>query len=203
MAQKTTGIRSVLSHPRIYDFFQTLMGGRNGRSDFAERFLRARKGDNVLDVGCGTAELLAYLPQVNYWGFDISERYIEAARERYGARGNFVCKLVDLSDLAKLPKFDLVIASGVIHHLDDDAAIRLFELAKTALRPGGRFVSIDPVLCKKQNPVARLLVSYDRGQNVCDGSGYQQLASRAFQKVSGSERHQKWIPYSHWIMECQ
>jgi len=99
-----------------------------------------------------------------------------------------------LSDLAKLPKFDLVIASGVIHHLDDDATINLFELAKTALRPGGRFVSIDPVLCKKQTPVARLLVSYDRGQNVCDGSGYQQLASRAFQKVSGSERHQKWIP---------
>jgi len=65
MAQKTTGIRSVLSNPGIYDFFQTLMGGRNGRSDFAQRFLRARESDNVLDIGCGRAELLAYLPQVN------------------------------------------------------------------------------------------------------------------------------------------
>jgi SAM-dependent methyltransferase len=177
------------------------MGAKSGRSDFA-RFVRACEGDNVLDIGCGTAELLDYLPPVNYWGFDISERYIEAARERYGARGNFVCKLVDSSDLARLPKFDVVIASGVIHHLDDDVAINMFDLAKKALRPSGRFVSIDPVLCERQNPVARMLVNCDRGQNVCDGAGYLRLAGRIFENVSGVERHQKWIPYSQWIMEC-
>jgi SAM-dependent methyltransferase len=203
MAQTTTGVRGILSNPVIYDFFQNLMGAKSGRSDFAQRFVKARAGDNVLDIGCGTAELLDYLPPVNYWGFDISERYIEAARERYGERGHFVCKLVDSSDLAQLPKFDIVIASGVIHHLDADAAINLFDLAKSALGPQGRFVSIDPVLCDKQNPVARMLVSYDRGQNVCDGAGYRRLASRSFETVSGVERHQKWIPYSHWIMECQ
>ncbi|WP_408480961.1 class I SAM-dependent methyltransferase [Paraburkholderia graminis] len=133
----------------------------------------------------------------------MSERYIEAARERYGARGNFVCKLVDLSDLAKLPKFDLVIASGVIHHLDDDATINLFELAKTALRPGGRFVSIDPVLCKKQTPVARLLVSYDRGQNVCDGSGFNSSQAGLSRRSLGVNAIKSGFLYSHWIMECQ
>lgn len=203
MAQITTGLRSILSNPKVYDFFQSLMGGDEGRTDFAQRFIRARPGDKVLDIGCGTAELLAYLPEVDYWGYDISSEYIAAAKARYGVRGNFVCKLLDMSDLEALPKFDIVIASGLIHHLDDAAAVKLFELVKAALLPDGRLVSIDPVLCEKQNPIARLLVSYDRGQNVCDGTGYAHLARNVFGNVSGTERHQKWIPYSHWIMECK
>ncbi|WP_454732082.1 MULTISPECIES: class I SAM-dependent methyltransferase [Cupriavidus] len=203
MAQITTGIRRVLSHPGIYDFFQVLMGGRHGRSTFAREHVRARAGDNVLDIGCGTAELLAYLPEVRYWGFDISERYISAATARFGAQGNFVCKLVDFSDLEGLPKFDIVIASGLIHHLDEEQAEGLFRLAKAALRPGGRLVSIDPCFAAEQNPIARMLVSYDRGRNVCDGEGYKRLASRVFDDVSGVVRHQAWIPYTHWIMECR
>jgi SAM-dependent methyltransferase len=203
MAQITNGIRGVLSSPKIYDAFQILMGGRRGRSDFAQRFIRASAGDKVLDIGCGTAELLAYLPEVQYWGYDISNPYIEAARARYGARGCFTCKFLDEEDLVKLPRFDMVIASGVIHHLNEEAVIRLFELAKAALHPRGRFVSIDPVLSEKQNPIARLLVSYDRGQNVCDAEGYLRLARKSFGQVTGTERHQAWIPYSHWILECQ
>lgn len=203
MAQITTGIRGVLSHPVVYDAFQMLMGGRRGRFTFAHNYVRATAGDRILDIGCGTAELRAYLPEVEYWGFDISERYIAAATARYGVRGNFVCKLLDFSDLPALPKFDVVIASGLIHHLDSDAAKDLFRLAKAALRPGGRLVSIDPCFAQGQNPISRFLVSYDRGRNVCDGEGYMRLASAVFRHVSGEARHQVWIPYTHWIMECR
>ncbi len=156
----------------------------------------------MLDIGCGTAELLAYLPEVEYWGFDVSESYIAAARKRYGPKGNFVCKLLDLKDLETLPKFDVVIASGLLHHLDTDAAHELFRLAKAALRPGGRLVTIDCCFADGQNMISRLLVSYDRGQNVLDGEGYRKLATPVFKEVAGRVRHQAWIPYTHWIMEC-
>lgn len=202
MTQITTGIRRVLSHPMVYDTFQTLMGGKGGRSSFARDFVRVQPGDRVLDIGCGTAELRAYLPDVEYWGYDISESYIAAATNRYGAQGNFVCKLLDFQDLENLPKFDVAIASGLIHHLDADTANHLFRLAKAALRPGGRLVTIDPCFAPEQNPISRLLVSYDRGQNVLDGDGYTKLASAVFPKIEGRVRHQTWIPYTHWIMEC-
>ncbi|QET02048.1 MULTISPECIES: class I SAM-dependent methyltransferase [Cupriavidus] len=203
MAQITSGVRRVLSHPAVYDAFQLFMGGNSTRNDFARDSIRVRPGDNVLDIGCGTAEIRAFLPEVNYWGFDISEAYIEAARKRYGAQGNFVCKLLDYSDLETLPKFDVVLGCGLLHHLDSDAANHLFQLAKTALKPGGRLVTIDPCYAKGQNPISRLLVSYDRGQNVLTDEGYVKLASSVFSDVTGRVRHQAWIPYTHWIMECR
>ncbi|PLP96983.1 class I SAM-dependent methyltransferase [Cupriavidus pauculus] len=202
MAQITTGIRRVLSHPAVYDAFQLFTGSKWGRARFA-RQVAARPGDRVLDIGCGTAELLDYLPEVEYWGFDVSESYIAAASKRYGPRGNFVCKLLDSKDLESLPKFDVVIASGVLHHLDTDTAHELFRLARSALRPGGRFVSIDCCYDNHQNTVSRLIVSLDRGQNILDGDGYKKLASTAFDDVVGRVYHQVWIPYTHWIMECR
>jgi SAM-dependent methyltransferase len=203
MAQITTGIRKVLSHPTVYDAFQIFMGGSRGRSRFARDYIRARPGDHVLDIGCGTAEIRAFLPDVKYWGFDISETYIEAAKKRYGSQGNFMCKLLDFPDLEKLPKFDVVLGCGLLHHLDAGAAEHLLRLAKAALKPGGRLVTIDGCYAQGQNPIARLLVSYDRGQNVMDGDGYKKLASSVFSDIVGRVRHQAWIPYTHWIMECR
>jgi SAM-dependent methyltransferase len=202
MGQITTGIRSILSSPAVYNAFQWLMGGTRGRRHFADNHVRAKDGDYVLDVGCGTAALLDFLPEVDYWGYDISESYIKAARLHFGSRGHFVCKILDQKELAALPKFDIVLASGLLHHLDDSAAVALMELAHSALKPGGRLVTIDPCFADGQNPVARLLVSRDRGQNVRTGEQYLQLAENVFSEITGTVHHWNWIPYTHWIMEC-
>ena len=54
---------------------------------------------SVLDLGCGTAELLAYLPDdITYIGVDISEKAIETARERFKDRPKthlFACDFRD------------------------------------------------------------------------------------------------------------
>ncbi|NLI82617.1 MAG: class I SAM-dependent methyltransferase [Deltaproteobacteria bacterium] len=203
MGQMTTGLRSVLSHPWIYDAFQNLMGARIGRRDFSANFVRPYPGCRLLDMGCGTAQILDYLPEgVEYWGYDIHPGYIAAARRRFGEKGRFACRLLEESELAGMPPFDIVLASGLLHHLDDDAARDVFRLAKRALRPGGRFVSIDPVFAENQNPLARMLISRDRGRNVRDAQGYLALARREFDLVEGVVRHRSWVPYTHWIMEC-
>ena len=44
----------------------------------------------VLDVGCGPANILAYLPPVDYTGVDLNEKHIAYAREAYGDRGRFI-----------------------------------------------------------------------------------------------------------------
>ena len=76
----------------------------------------------ILDVGCGPADILAYLPNVDYWGFDISEAYIERAGNAFGTRGHFNCKQLQVDDLDELPKFDVVLAIGLLHHIDDQVA---------------------------------------------------------------------------------
>jgi SAM-dependent methyltransferase len=202
--QITTGLRSVLSHPWIYDSFQNILGARSGRRDFSANFVRAYPGCRLLDVGCGTAQILDYLPEdVDYWGYDINPEYIAAAQAKFGpVKGRFACRVLEESEMAGILPFDIVLASGLLHHLDDDTARNILRLSRLALKPGGRFVSIDPVFAADQNPIARVLISRDRGQNVRDAEGYLALARHEFHLVEGMVRHRIWIPYTHWIMEC-
>lgn len=202
MAQTTTGLHAILGHPRVYTAFQYLMGARSGWQRLADEHIQAKPGDAILDIGCGPADILAYLPPVRYWGFDISEDYIARARARYGERGTFACKYLAEDDLAGLPAFDVVLASGVLHHMDDDVARQLMAVARRALKPGGRLITVDPCFEDGQNPVARFLIRNDRGRNVRDAAGYRALAADLFDDVRLAVRHQAWIPYTHCYMRC-
>jgi len=157
----------------------------------------------ILDIGCGPADILAYLPNIEYWGFDISEQYIERAGNAFGTRGHFRCKQLQVDDLDELPKFDVALAIGLLHHIDDQVALNVLQLAYQALKPGGRLLTVDPCLEPSQSFIARFLVRHDRGQNVRDKGEYEALALSVFKAPNVVVRHQAWIPYTHCIMECQ
>jgi len=203
MGQVTTGFRAILSHPYIYSVFQYLMGAHQGRTRFISDFVRPVPGSAVLDVGCGTADILDYLPCVNYWGFDINQAYIDQAKARFGMRGKFQCQELKAADLDNLIKFDIVLAIGLLHHLDDAMAGRTLALAHQALKPGGHLITIDPCIEPGQNPIASFLVRNDRGQNVRDKAGYEVLAKAVFETPRIEVRHKAWIPYTHCFMECR
>jgi SAM-dependent methyltransferase len=199
--QITTGFRGILSHPLIYSSFQYLMGAKQGWTYFANFHIRAQKGDNILDVGCGPGDILNFLPKVNYWGFDISKTYILKAKHKYGNIANFECKYLTSHDLESLPKFDLVIATGVLHHMDDDMVIDFLKLAFKALKVSGRLVTVDPCFVSNQNPIARFIISKDRGQNVRTKEEYVKLITQVFEKVEMNIKHKIFIPYTHCYIE--
>ena len=100
-------------------------------------------------------------------------------------------------------KFDVVIAHGVLHHLDDDAAATLFGVARRALKPGGRLVTFDGCFAEGQSALARLFLSLDRGRHVRSRDAYERLARGEFDQVESFVRHDLIrIPYTHLIMEC-
>ncbi len=157
----------------------------------------------ILDIGCGPADILAYLPNVDYYGFDVSEKYIHHAHKKYGKYGSFQCKEIQISDLVVLPPFDVVLGLGLLHHLDDVAATAVIRLAAMALKENGRLITIDPCLEPSQNPIAHYLICIDRGQNVRDKKGYELLVKTAFSSTLAEVHHQSWVPYTHLFMECQ
>jgi len=203
MAQITSGIRALLTSAGGYSLFQKFVGAPKARRFLAETYIRASPGDRVLDIGCGTAEILDFLPQVDYFGFDQNSQYIAAAQARFGRQGSFLCQDVNEALLGDLGRFDLVLALGVLHHLDDGEAEALFRLAKAALSPEGRLVTLDPCFVESQSPFARYVIRKDRGQNTRTEEGYVGLSRRVFAGVDSHIRHDLLnIPYTHIIMEC-
>lgn len=204
MPQITTGIRSILSHPLIYNFWQICLGTKKARTEYVQKYIRPSNYDKILDIGCGTADILDFLPAtVEYFGFDLNNDYIEHAKNKFGTRGKFICK--DINNFTSgLPQFDIILANGVLHHLNNQEATKLCNSAASCLNDTGRLVTIDCCYLKKQALLARFFISKDRGQDIRTPEGYQSLAKQSFNELSFQITHNLLrIPYTHFIMECR
>jgi SAM-dependent methyltransferase len=193
--------KALLSHSSLYSLFQNLIGARTFRQMLASDYVRGKAGDRVLDIGCGTGDILEYLPGLDYHGFDTSPEYIERASRKYGAGARFVCDNV-LTARIEPASFDVVLAIGILHHLSDEEARKLLRLAESALKPGGRFITMDGCYAETQSPIARFLISKDRGEYMRDERSYRALASSVFADVQASLREDLLrVPYTLLIME--
>ena len=205
MSQVESGLRGYLSISWAYSLFQKLIGADGFYRRIVNDYVAPHQADRILDIGCGPADILLHLPPgVEYYGFDTSATYIATARRRFGARGTFWADRVSRASLARLPKFDVVLASGVLHHLDDDEARDLFALARDALTPGGHLVTCDVCYVDGQSRASRFLASRDRGQNVRHPDGYRRLAETAFDRIRSTVlRGHLRLPYTTTVMECE
>ncbi len=196
-------LSDVLAQACVYSFFARLIGASRGRQTYVERYLQPKIGDRILDIGCGPADILEALPAVDYHGFDLSAPYIHSARKRFGMRGQFHVAPVSMELVRKYSGFDLVLATGVLHHLTDAQAADLFQVAKAALKPRGALITLDGCFAEGQSPIARCLLRRDRGKFVRNQAEYLRLASAGFGKVESHLVHDLLrIPYTHLIMRC-
>jgi SAM-dependent methyltransferase len=208
MAEVQSGIRHFLARPFVYDFFQHAVGAYAWRRRVLRRLVHPllKKGDRLIDIGCGTAEILNYLPQdITYFGFDRNQRYIDAARERFSKRhAVFECESVGRGSGDKFPKFDVALAVGLIHHLDDADALAFLKDTKAVLKENGILVlPAEPLYAPEQSKLARYIVSKDRGQNVRDLESYLSLYRQVYEFVDFEiDRHPLHIPYTGVAVRC-
>lgn len=193
--------RSALSFPAVYDSYQSLVGAPRCHQRFITEMVRPKANDRVLDIGCGVGASVRYLPAgVRYVGIDISEAYIARARSDFADRGEFFCANVGSVKAETLGQFDLAFSFGVLHHLSDEIVARVTELVRKVVRPGGRFVTIDPCYVAGQNAIAKLLIDNDRGEFVRDTSGYTRLMV-GLGEVGATVHHDLLrIPYTQVVM---
>jgi SAM-dependent methyltransferase len=197
------GLHRFLQFAAVYDGVQRLLGGRRARGRFVAR-LGITAGTRLLDIGCGTGELVRYLPAgVDYLGYDPNPAYVTQARRRHGTHAQF------LEGSAKNPPdtrgyFDLILATGVLHHLDDSEVGRLLDQVSECLAPAGAFVALDPVLHEGQSWISRFLVGRDRGLHVRTTEGYLALFDRhALEAESELFTDLLRLPYSHLMIRAR
>ena len=106
------------------------------------RLMAPATGARIADLGCGSGIFTELLRRRGYamTGLDISPKLVALGRRRYPG-----LDLIE-GDVEALPfpdgRFDGVLLNGIVHHLPDPS--RCAAEAFRVLRPGGRFVAVDP-----------------------------------------------------------
>lgn len=109
-------------------------------------FIGFQKGDELLDVACGTGEFSIFCARriKGVHGIDISEGMIELAQKQDRANGlanlTFECQDVEHIPCAD-SSFSVVQCRSAFHHMDDYP--RVFEEMLRCCRPGGRLAVQD------------------------------------------------------------
>jgi SAM-dependent methyltransferase len=130
--------------------------------DRADEFPRRAEGESVmfaqipkdarrvLDLGTGDGRLLALLArdrrELVGVGVDFSGVMLDAARERFAGDERVELVRHDLSEpLPALGRFDAVVSSFAIHHLEHERKRTLYREVFDLLEPGGVFANFEHV----------------------------------------------------------
>jgi tRNA (cmo5U34)-methyltransferase len=104
---------------------------------------------NILDIGAGTGLFSQFIydvnPNLQFTLVDLSTQMLNVARERFEGESNFNFLELDFAKDALPGKFDLIISSLAIHHLEDADKIKLYKNIYKALNDGGLFINADQV----------------------------------------------------------
>ena len=202
--EDNTGLKCILQDFFIYNFFQEIVGGNEARRKLVTDFVKVKPRQRVVEIGCGPAQLLRWLPAVEYIGFDTNKAYIDAAQKKYGRCGLFlVGDTKSLEDDERLLNADVVICSAILHHLDDGEAVHAMKFVYKILKRGGRLICGEPCRVPHQGIISRWIMSNDRGKNIRTEHGYQKLVKQVFSNVRMTlDPRPLRIPSASVYMEC-
>jgi tRNA (cmo5U34)-methyltransferase len=115
----------------------------------------------VLDLGTGDGRLLALLqrdrPGTRGVGVDLSKVMLQAAARRFAGDGRVELVEHNLAhELPALGRFDAVVSSMAIHHLEHERKRSLYAEVFDLLEPGGMFANFDHVA----SPTRRLHLAF-------------------------------------------
>ena len=85
------------------------------------KFSKLKKGDKILDVGCGSGQFTKFfIKNFNTTGIDIGKNFISSAKNKHSAK--FICTSFENS---KFPEkfFDLIISAQAWHWIEPSMAL--------------------------------------------------------------------------------
>ncbi len=114
--------------------------------DRVRSFIDNVRGKKILDIGVGTGFLTyeLYEEGAEIVGIDFSKEMIEKAKEKM-PRGVFFLHDINegIPDEICNMRFDFIVSSYAMHHVDDESKLNFITSAKEILREGGKIIIAD------------------------------------------------------------
>ena len=147
--------------------------------DRIQQAINPIEGHKLLDAACGTGILKPCCSPAWYVGIDIDTKRVTEARNQY--------KTVDFisSDAGKLAfkknSFDIILASGLFHHVNDQTAYNILSEFKRVLSADGRVIVIEAIWPQhRYNLLGVLGRKMDQGNFVRHSWEYESLFKQCF-----------------------
>jgi cyclopropane-fatty-acyl-phospholipid synthase len=149
----TDFFRTFLDRRLVYScaYFEredlSLDEAQEAKLDLICRKLRLRKGERLLDLGCGWGSLLLHAAKrygVRALGITLSEPQAEVAHARIRAAGlarRAEVEVLDYRNLEEPGSFDKLVSVGMFEHVGAALLPEYFRRAAALLRPGGVFLN--------------------------------------------------------------
>jgi ubiquinone/menaquinone biosynthesis C-methylase UbiE len=187
-----------MNMPVPYRIFQNIVATKKGKKILFD-LIHSSPANSILDFGCGTGHLGKEFINSEYLGIEPLRSCVEIAlKNKSDIKHSFV--VGDEKSLQALPdgKFDLILAIGVLHHIDDSVAKIFIKESCRLLKNGGKMVTLDPHFFIGQSSVSKFVINQDRGKNIRTKEKINQLLEEHYSNIvvreySGLIR----IPYDH------
>jgi ubiquinone/menaquinone biosynthesis C-methylase UbiE len=123
---------------------QSTKASRKKRLEILLKYIDFKKGNSILDFGCGTGYLYKYLQKsgfkVKYTGIDISSEAIKFAKKIYNKENNCNFILANILERNLKKKFDHILINGTFNNNTKnnwnwmrESLIRLYSITKKTL----------------------------------------------------------------------
>lgn len=178
--------QNIYDHPVFFEKYKDLRDNDKGLNELIEqpvirKLIKNQAGANVLDIGCGLGQQLAYIltkSPGSVIGVDISRKMLDELRKRITSDHlELACSAIE--DYAiKENHFKLILSSMTLHYVQDLNG--LFDRIYRGLKNGGQFIfSIE-------HPVCTALM---KGWVTTEGTKLWPVAHYAIEGI----RHQNWF----------
>jgi SAM-dependent methyltransferase len=172
-------LATIMEHVGAYRLWQAPFADKKIAPILRHNDLRAVR--RVLDVGCGPGTSTPHFAECGYLGVDLSEKYVEYARSRYGR--DFVAADVTACSFAPDERFDFILCNSFLHHVATADAERILDHLATLLTDDGHVHILDLVLPARPS-IGRMLARLDRGDWPRPLEEWRALFTRRFETVT-------------------
>lgn len=179
-----------------YDYVLETLAGR----------IKENNAVNVLDIGCGTANLYTKLKNVNYTGMDQSIEMLLQAKVKYPdiklRSGNFMDKPYTENE------FDAVVSSYAFHHLQKEEKEKAVRLMLEYLKPEGSIIIADLMFLNQTERMKRKEYYINTGRkdlwNTIEDEYYTDIEElKKYSEAIGCRLNYSHIVNFTWLLEIK